>query len=438
VFVFGVQSAWRRVTAALYAPSRSDVNQTSRRALPRSAGARGAIRRRKVLMNDAHGAPRGAAPAPLLDLIRARIAAAGGRITFAEYMDLALYEPRYGYYSAGAVALGRGGDFTTSPEVDPAFGACLAEFAARCDAALDHPAAFLLAEHGAGSGRLMVDLLNALRAEHPALWARAQPVIVERSPALRARQREALDAAGHAARVTWADRAAGVGLVFSNELLDAFPVRRFLAGPDGALQEIYVTVDATGALTDVLGPPADAAPAAYFDTVGVRPPPGQRTEINLGAPAWLQAVAGDLERGFILTIDYGDSAVRLYSALRPEGTLLCYSNGRVTDNPYTGPGAQDMTAHVDFTMLERAGAAGGLATVALTRQMEFLVGLGLGERIAALSAARPGGQADFTAALAARARLFRLIDPDGLGRFHVLAQAKGVAPDRWPPVAARY
>ena len=146
-------------------------------------------------MNEPPGAPQ--APAPLLDLIRAQIAAAGGRITFAEYMDLALYEPRYGYYSAGAVALGRGGDFTTSPEVDPAFGACLAEFAARCDAALDHPAHFLLAEHGAGSGRLMADMLDALRADHAALWPRVRPVIVERSPALRERQRARLAAAGH-------------------------------------------------------------------------------------------------------------------------------------------------------------------------------------------------------------------------------------------------
>src|SRR5207302_1752990 len=115
---------------------------------------------------------------------------------------------------------GRGGDFTTAPEVDPAFGAALAEFARRCDAALEHPAAFLLAEHGAGSGRLLADLLDALCAADPGLYGRLAPVIMERSPALRARQAATLAAAGHAGRVQWADQATGSGLVFGNELLD--------------------------------------------------------------------------------------------------------------------------------------------------------------------------------------------------------------------------
>jgi SAM-dependent MidA family methyltransferase len=109
----------------------------------------------------------------------------------------------------------------------------------------------------------------------------------------------------------------------------------------------------------------------------------------------------------------------------------------VVADPYTAPGAQDMTAHVDFTTLERAGAAAGLEIVAATRQMEFLVALGMGERIAALSAAQPGSRADQADALARRARLFRLIDPDGLGRFHVLVQAKGVPRAHWPQVELR-
>src|SRR4051794_3914671 len=210
--------------------------------------------------------------AALTALIRERIATAGGRISFPEYMDLALYHPRYGYYSAGVVTLGRGGDFTTSPEVDPAFGALIATFVARCDAALDHPPAFLLAEHGAGSGRLMRDLLDAIQATDTGLYGRLDPVIVERSEALRVRQRALLVEAGHGARVRWAERGGGAGLVFSNELLDAFPVHRVLLEA-GALREIYVALDAAGNLIEERGPLSDPALAAPFAATGLTPPP---------------------------------------------------------------------------------------------------------------------------------------------------------------------
>ncbi|MDQ2808674.1 MAG: SAM-dependent methyltransferase [Chloroflexota bacterium] len=373
------------------------------------------------------------APTPLIGIIRDRIGAAGGRIPFAEYMDLALYDPDYGYYSAGVVALGRGGDFTTSPEVDPAFGAALAVFARRCDAALDHPPRFLLAEHGAGSGRLMADLLTALRAADPGLYTRLDAVVVERSPALQARQAATLAAAGHAARMRWAAATTGAGLVFSNELLDAFAVHRVVHTAAGWV-EIYVALAADGRFVEERGPLSDPALAAYFADLDLLPPLDQPCEVNLAAPAWLRGVAAGLERGFVLTIDYGDTAARLYSALRPAGTLLCYSGGRVTDDFYSAPGAQDMTAHVDFTTLERTGQAGGLETVAITRQMAFLVGLGLGEALAAVGATPTADRAAYEAALAQRTRLFRLIDPDALGRFHVLVQAKGVPRARWPAI----
>jgi len=283
---------------------------------------------------------------------------------------------------------------------------------------------------GAGSGRLAADLLAALYSDHPDLFARVRYHIIERSAGLRAQQ-ELLLAGLPGADVTWSDSLAALpmgsvtGAIFSNELVDAFPVHRVTMTTAG-LRELFVWLDEAGNLCEVAGLPSTPDLAGHFAWLGVAPPVGVRSEVNLDAVRWMRAVAGVLDRGAVLTIDYGDSAERLYGGLRPEGTLLCYSNGQVVSDPYTAPGAQDMTAHVDFTTLERTGAAAGLETVAATRLMAFLVALGMGERIAALSAARPGNRIDHEDALARRARLFRLIDPDGLGRFHVLVQERGM------------
>jgi SAM-dependent MidA family methyltransferase len=374
--------------------------------------------------------------AGLRDYLRDRIVAGGGRITFRDYMDAALYAPGTGYYAAGAVALGRGGDFVTSPEVHPAFGQLLAHWLARVDAALDRPDPFQAVEMGAGSGRLAADLLAALYSDHPDLFTRVRYHIVERSAGLRAQQEQLL-AGLPGARVTWSDSLATLspgsitGAIFSNELVDAFPVHRVAMTTDG-LQELFVGLDAAGNLCEVAGPPSTPALAAHLAWLGVAPPVGVRSEINLDAVEWMRAVAGVLDRGAVLTIDYGDSAERIYSDLRPDGTLLCYTQGKVGADPFAAPGAQDMTAHVDFTALQQAGAEAGLPTMTLTRQMHFLVDLGIGDLLAAVGpayeaqAATLGVRAATTAMLDERSRLFRLIDPDGLGRFHVLIQTRGM------------
>jgi SAM-dependent MidA family methyltransferase len=193
------------------------------------------------------------------------------------------------------------------------------------------------------------------------------------------------------------------------------------------LREIYVGLGAAGELVDLEGPLSTPALDAYFERLGVWPVEGQRSEVNLAAIDWLRAVALGLERGFVLTIDYGDSAERLYSPLRPEGTLMAYTGGKVTDDPYSNPGQTDITAHVDFTALMAYGEEAGLQTIWQKRQMEFLIELGLGDMIAALMAgSAPATQAAYAEVMERRLRLFRLIDPDGLGRFHVLLQQKGV------------
>ena len=180
--------------------------------------------------------------AGLHTLLRQRIAAQGGRITFRDYMDAALYAPGLGYYAAGAVALGRGGDFVTSPEVDPVFGRLLARWLGQVDAALGRPAPFTAVEMGGGTGRLAAETLAALQDEQPDLFARLAYRLVERSPALRAQQ-EALLAARPGADVAWlADLAAlppgsVTGAFLSNELVDAFPVHRVvrIAGEEPGL-----------------------------------------------------------------------------------------------------------------------------------------------------------------------------------------------------------
>jgi SAM-dependent MidA family methyltransferase len=198
------------------------------------------------------------------------------------------------------------------------------------------------------------------------------------------------------------------------------------------LQELFVGLDAAGNFREAPGPPSTPKLADYFAWLGVMPPVGVRSEVNLDAVRWIREVAGVLDRGAVLTIDYGDTADRLYSDLRPEGTLLCYTQGQVGSDPFAAPGAQDMTAHVDFTALQQAGADAGLVTARLTRQMHLLVDLGIGDLLAAVGptyaaqAATTGVQAAGAAMLDERARLFRLIDPDGLGRFHVLEQTKGL------------
>jgi SAM-dependent MidA family methyltransferase len=376
--------------------------------------------------------------AGLRALLRRQIAGQGGRITFRDYMDAVLYAPGYGYYAAGAVSLGRGGDFVTSPEVDPTFGLLLARWLARIDAALDHPTPLTVIEMGAGTGRLAADLLAGLHSEHPTLFDRVRYRIIERSAGLRAQQQELL-AGLPGATVDWLDGLASLppgsvqGAFLSNELVDAFPVHRVVMTEAG-LQEIYVSLNAGGAFHEEIGPLSDPRLADHLAWLGVALPPGARGEINLDAVAWIGQVAGALGRGAVLTIDYGDTAERLYSDLRPEGTLLCYTQGRVSSDPFAAPGAQDITAHVDFTALTRAGLAAGLTTLTLTRQMYFLAQLGLGELLAGLGdrysahAATLGRIAASEALLAERARLFRLIDPDRLGRFHVLLQARDLDP----------
>jgi len=354
-----------------------------------------------------------------------------GRLTFAEFMEAVLYHPEAGYYSSGQVAIGAAGDFFTSSSLGPDFGELLAVQFAEMFAHLGSPDPFWLVEMGAGQGALAADILAALAREHPTVWAATRYVICEKSPALQARQQERLAAWQDSGRLEWrsweaiADDSL-VGCCFANELVDALPVQRVVKR-DGRLQELYVTL-AAGRFVEVAGELSTTAIADYCQLNGLdfsQPdyPEGYCTEIPLAAGAWLASVARKLRRGYLLAIDYGYTAERYYHPQRSQGTLQCYFQHRRHSDPYCNLGAQDITAHVNFTALQRWGDRLGLTTLGLTRQGLFLVALGLGDRLAELSS----GRFDVATLLRRRDALHQLLDPAGLGNFYVSIQAKGLS-----------
>ena len=358
-------------------------------------------------------------------------------ISFADYMNLALYHPEYGYYTTGAGKIGAGGDFATSPHLCPDFGEMLAEQFWQMWQILGCPVPFHLIEMGAGQGLIAGDVLGYLQQKYPDFFHILDYIIIEKSPGMRRFQQQRLarftgDAAKRLRWCSWAEiePESIVGCCFSNELVDALPVHQFVIS-QGKLQEIYVTIsEINGELkfVEVLGELSTPKIAEYFaelelDLLGGKYPDGYRSEVNLAANIWLKEVAQRLKRGYLLTIDYGYQCDRYYAPSRHQGTLQCYYQHRYHDDPYILVGQQDITAHANFTALELYGKQWGLENIAFTQQGLFLMALGLGDRIAAISTT-PG--LDIATALQRREVLHQLIDPMGLGNFGVLLQSKGL------------
>jgi SAM-dependent MidA family methyltransferase len=387
------------------------------------------------------------------EVIRAEIRARGP-MTFARYMELALYHPALGYYAGGGAArepLGWSGDYFTSGDVSPLWGWAMARRLRQMWESLGRPAPFTVVEPGGGRGLLARDVWRYALSEGDD-WAGAlRYALLDRAPAgspLRAARQERLagELAGldaPAEGVRWAaswDEAAPepfVGCVVSNELFDALPVH-VVEARGGELLEVYVAVDAaTGALVEELGTPSSQAVAAYLDEY--RAPwrsygDGWRAEVCLAAVRELGEMASRLARGFLLTVDYGATARRLYTRERRRGTLAVYAQHRFLDRPLEEPGERDITAHVNFSALARAGSAAGLCVAGYTTQAVFLTGLGVREEIAARGArlypaadAERGtdrGQADLLRRRSFEAAASVLFDPRGLGGFRVLTQAR--------------
>ncbi len=352
----------------------------------------------------------------LLDLLLSEIhQQPNQRMTFATYMNLVLYAPEVGYYSRTPDRIGSRGDFFTSPHLGTDFGEMLAIQLAEMWELLNRPQPFTVVEMGAGQGLLAKDILNYWQQQYPALLA--DYVIIETSAAMRRCQQQVL--VDQPVRwVDWADlsTASITGCLFSNELIDALPVHQVVV-KDGALQEVYVTVDNNNQFQEILGTPSTPRLLEYFEQAEIPVlsyKDGYRTEVNLAAIEWLQTVSSKLNKGYLLSIDYGYTSQRYYNPQRSQGTLQCYYQHRYHSNPYLHLGQQDLTAHVDFTSLIRQGNLLGLQELGFTKQGMFLMALGLADRIA-----QPES-------LERRQMLHQLIEPMGLGGFGVLLQGKNV------------
>lgn len=352
--------------------------------------------------------------ARLVALIRQTIHDAGGWISFAQFMDLALHAPGLGYYSAGMHKFGSDGDFVTAPELGALFGSTLARQAAQ----ILQSGVSEIIEIGAGSGRLARDLLRAL-AELDCLPQRY--CILETSADLRARQQMLLarEASQIASRVVWLNAMPTTidALVIANEVLDAMPAHIVSTRSDG-VDEVGVTAapDNTFAWQ-----PRQAAGAVLEVAQTLPLAPGQTTEISLAARAFVRTLSASLRRGAVILIDYGFPAREFYHPQRSGGTLMCHYRHHAHADPLCLVGLQDITTHIDFSAIADAALAGGGAVLGYTGQAQFLINCGITD----LLSATPAENTAAYLPLAAQAQT--LLSPAEMGElFKVFAFARGI------------
>ncbi len=359
----------------------------------------------------------------IVDALQSEIAA-HGPMTFARFMQLAIYHPEHGYYAGKSVTAGTEGDFLTAPETDPIFGWTLARQVAQCWEQLEQPEEFTILEAGAGRGTLARDLLEGLQRSFPACFEATQYTLADVNKDRLAEARSALQAAGFGDKQGENTRKPITGLVIANELLDAFPFHRLVV-QDGELREIY-TDWSEGAFVDQTGDLSSAILAEPFQ--GLDLIEGQRLEVSPDSWRWAKSLGERIERGYAILIDYGYPAAELYSPERAEGMLRTYHEHLVSNDPYRYIGKQDITCHVDFTAVARAAGEGGMAELGLVSQTAFFAGLGIEQVLMDLQRERPDGQRYANA----RQAVMHLLDPRGLGRFRVLALGKDVPAE--PPL----
>ncbi len=302
-----------------------------------------------------------------------------GKITFADFMDLALYHPEYGYYTSGKEKIGKRGDYYTSSDVHSVFGELIARQLEQMWRLLGSNR-FTVVEIGAGKGWLCHDILNYVRNEYPEFFEKIDYKIVEISRNLIERQSNTLK--GLEEKVSWESFSEDgfsfnpiEGCFLSNEFVDSLPVHQVVV-ENNRLKEIYVTTtdDMFCEKIDELSNPELED---YFDNSKINLKEGQRAEVNLKALDWVKNISYCLNRGFVITMDYGHLAEDLYSEERYRGTLMCYYEHTTSENPYERVGNQDITSHVNFSSIIEEGARSGLSTTGFTRQSNFLIALGI-------------------------------------------------------------
>ena len=360
----------------------------------------------------------------LLDTLRRT-----GPMTFERYMALCLYHPEFGYYTRGLERTGVAGDYFTSSDLHPVFARLVARQAAEMWIMMGCPKPFTWVEMGAGRGVFACDFLSWSTSTLPEFAAALDYVAIEPGAKQRQGIETRLAAAGMEGKVRLVaqleELVPSTGCFFSNELVDAFPVS-VVTRAGGCLKEIYVTVEGDG-LREKPGPISDSAVAAYVARYAPQLEEGHRIEVSRQALAWVYAVAAKLTSGYVLTIDYGDLANRLFTTERPRGTLLAYHAHAATEDYFSAPGETDLTAHVNFSALIDGGMAAGLDFAGFTTQEKFLLALGEANQFAD---AYDPGQTELEM-LQARLKLKRLISPEGMGNiFKVLIQVRRVSRTR--------
>ena len=353
-----------------------------------------------------------------------------GPVSFHDFMGWCLYHPQYGYYRSAGPMIGVSGDYYSSPCVHPLFGSLIAR-QLRQMASLLGSGRFDIVEMGGGRGYLCEDILTWLKRNEPDFYDQLRYSMIEQAPLCVGEQKKRLAPLEREGKVSWMDSREFdsvevpwrfEGCFLSNELVDAFPVHRVFVH-EGGVKEIYVAEEA-GGFREEWGELTDPRILPYLESLGVPLEEGQTVEVNLEALSWLETVARRLDRGFILTIDYGHLARELYSPQRGRGTLLCYFRHQVSENPYERIGEQDITSHVNFTALIRKGQELGLQLTGFVPQLRFLLGLGILEEMESI-----GRGMSSLEALKLRLSIKHLIEPEiGMGEsFKVLIQHKGLS-----------
>ncbi|MFT5139507.1 MAG: SAM-dependent MidA family methyltransferase [Lysobacterales bacterium] len=347
---------------------------------------------------------------------------AGGPIPFPRYMEMALYEPELGYYTAGLKKFGKHGDFVTAPELGSVFAQCLAAQIRQIATVITD---YNILEVGAGSGKMAVDVLAELKDELPnRYW------ILERSPELKHRQRDAIRAAHPELLniVEWLDEppvTAWNGVIIANEVVDALAVERFRIEQGYAQQAMVGTIDDKLSWTFADAPHDLRAAVQHLNAyLGAEFPDGYCSEISLKLSSWLQGLTDTLKQGYVLLIDYGYARRDYYSPERVDGTLICHYQHRAHNNPFYQPGLQDLTAFVDFTALAEAADASELECAGYTNQAMFLLGCGLERVLAGLE------QLPDRERLQLAAEVKQLTLPDEMGeKFQVMALSRDIQMD---------